>query len=189
MAKKATATKRKVETEVKLYELMLILDPNLRESEIKKKLKDTEDMVEKAGGKVVHQDFWGKRPMAYCLKGHREGVYVVYNLELPNSYIKELREHLRIEKELLRSMILSLPEGHVYTKYDLDKAKERAAPKRTENRRSSDRKNVSIKHSTPTVGAKAEEKKEEDKEKGKEVDEKALDEKLDKILEGDDLNL
>lgn len=189
MAKKATAVKRKVETEVKLYELMLILDPNLRESEIKKKLKDTEEMIEKAGGKVVHQDFWGKRPMAYRLKGHREGVYVVYNLELPNSYIKELREHFRIEKELLRSMILSLPDDHIYTKYDLDKAKEEAAPRKTESRRTLERKNVSIKHSTPAGGAKAEEKKEEEKEKGKEVDEKTLDKKLDKILEGDDLNL
>ena len=188
MAKVKDAPKRKIEVEVRPYELMLILDPNLRDSEVKKKLKELTDMFEKAGGKVTHEDFWDKRKFSYKLKGNSEGIYMVYNLELPNNFIKELRDFFRIEKEVLRSMIISLPADYTYTKYDLDAEPEKPAPRKERPRRR-DEKNESIKHSasTPAAAEKKVEVKVEDK--GKEVDEKELDKKLDEIIGGDDLKL
>lgn len=193
MANAKAAEKQEVETSAKLYELMLILNPELRESEVKKKLKEIVDMIEKAGGKITHEDFWGKKELAYKIKGNREGVYIVYNLELPNNFIKELRGHLRIEKEVLRSLILSLPAGHIYTKYDLD-AKAEPKEERREERRERPRfkKAVSVKHVPEEVAAppaKEEEAKKEDEDKGKEADEAELDKKLDEIIGGDDLSL
>lgn len=182
MAKKA-AVKREIESELRKYELMLMLSPELRESEVKKKLKEIEEMAKGAGGKIVSEDFWGKRKLAYRIKKHNEAVYMVYNMELPNVFIKELKAHLRIEKEVIRSMLISLSEDYVYTKYDLDAEPEREKPK--SSRRPALKKNVSIKHSS------ADKPKEEakDKDKGKAANEKELDQKLDQIIGGDDLNL
>jgi len=120
MAKKATATKREVETVINPYEIMLILNPELRESEIKKKLKEITGVIEKAGGKITHEDFWDKKDLAYKIKKHWEGIYMVYNLELPNTFLNELKNHLRIEKDILRSMLLALPSDYTYTKYELE---------------------------------------------------------------------
>jgi len=159
-----------------LYELMLILNPDLREPEIKKKLKEVTEMIEKAGGKITQEDFWGKKELAYRIKLQNEGVYMVYDMELPPSFLPELQQNLRIEKEILRSMVIKLPSGYTYTKYNMTPEEK---PKREKENL---KKNVSIKHNAPIIHSK---KKEE-----KEIKEpKNLDKKLDEILGGEDLKL
>lgn len=199
MAKK-TVTKREVEVSINPYELMLILNPELRESEIKKKLKEITGMIEKGGGKITNEDFWDKKNLAYRVKKHWEGIYMVYNIELPNNFLNELRNYLRIEKEVLRSMFLKLPADYTYTKYDLE-----AVAEEEKKEKRSFKKNVSIKHNAPIIApkpapakteeSKTEEKKEDTKEEKvvkkeiKDVDEAELDKKLDEIIGGEDLNL
>lgn len=173
MAKENVPTKG-AQSGVGLYELMIILNPELRESEVKKKLGDFEETIVKAGGKVVHQDFWGKRPLAYRIKKKDEGVYTVYNLEIPTAFLHEMKQALRIDKEVVRSMIIKLPAGHVYTKYDLTMA-ESAAKKDF-----FPKKNMSYKYSAPA--AKVATRPAE--EKGKEASKADLDKKLDEIIGG-----
>lgn len=213
MAKK-TVTKRKIEISINPYELMLILNPELRETEVKKKLKEITDMIEKAGGKITNEDFWGKKPLAYRLKKNWNGIYMVYNMELPNNFLVELKEHLRIEKEVLRSMISKLYEGYTYTNYDVEvveKRRERkprirkTAPKTAaeepakEEVKSEPKTDVEKAVDTIVDLKKKEEpaKKEStevkpEKEKSKaEIDKykSDLDKKLDAILDDEDLNL
>ncbi|MBU1018249.1 30S ribosomal protein S6 [Patescibacteria group bacterium] len=211
MVKVKTTTSEKVEAgNSSLYELMLILNPDLRESEVKKKLKELVEMIEKAGGRVTEEDFWGRRKLTYRLKKYNEGIYMVYNLELPNVFLKEFKEHLRIEKEVVRSMILKLPAGHTYTKYDLDKPIEESERKEKTKRYPSRNENISIKHNSTIIAPKkkaeevkeampteepkkkektAKDKKAEPKKEEKEIDESELDKKLDAIIGGEDFNL
>jgi len=189
MAKKTT-TPREVENSLNMYELMLILNPDLRDTEVKKKLKEIEDMLNKSGGKITHDDFWGKKELAYRIKKQTEGYYTVYNAELPSSFMPELKQYLRIEKELLRSMVIKLPAGYTYTKYDLTVEEK---PKREKE---FPKKNISIKHNAPIFHSKKkEEKKEEKSVAAPETKESAsekkleLDKKLDEILGGGDLKL
>jgi len=184
MAKKDTVTVRPVDTTPKAFELMLVLSPELRESEVKKKLKEVTDFIEKAGGKITNEDAWGKRTLTYRIKAHSEGNYTVLNLEMGGNHVAELREMLRIEKDLLRSLLISLPADYTYTKYDMDAKPEKPVRSRPGDSRS---KNVSIKHSAPTKTVAKKEEKVEDK--GKEADKAELDKKLDQMIEGDDLNL
>ena len=187
MAKKTT-TSRVVESTLNMYEIMLILNPELREPEVKKKLKEIEDTLTKSGGKITHEDFWGKKTLAYRIKKQNEGIYMVYNAELPSSFLPELKQNLRIEKELLRSMVLKLPAGYTYTKFELIIEEK---PKR-EREKESFKKNVSIKHNSPIIHAKKKEEKIEDApvSKGSDSEKKLeLDKKLDEILGGGDLKL
>jgi len=218
-ATKAAPVKEAADTTNSVYELMLILSPDLRESEIKKKLKELIDMIEKAGGRVTEEDFWGRRNMTYRIRKHNEGVYMVYNLELPNAFLKELKDHLRIEKDVLRSMIIKVPADYTYTKYDLDAPVEQKERKERPKKYSAKNENVSIKHNAPIIPPKKKEevkeepeaeknkeeapeekpaeeikkekenKKAEPKKKEKEIDESELDKKLDAIIGGEDLNL
>jgi len=216
MAKK-TATKRVVETTVKPYELMLIISPDLREPEVKKKLKEIEGMIEKAGGKVTNEDYWGKKNLSYRINKHYEGIYVVYNLELPNTYLGELKTFFRIEKDVLRAMIISLPSDYVYTKYDLEAKSDEKPRGENPKKTVSVKEKVSIAPAKEKTKEKAEEPKEEKIEKSaedepaeekiedkkeKKADDKLtpeeaenkereseLDKKLDEILGGEDLKL
>ena len=177
-----TKTTSSANVNVGPYEIMMILNPDLRESEVKKHLADFEEALEKSGGKIAERDFWGKRALAYRLKRKDEGIYMIYNAELPAKFIKELKEMLRIDKELLRSLVIKLPVGHKYTKFDLT-----LEPK--ESKRDFMYKkpmNVSVKHSGTVKSVKPKEAVED---KGQEANKVDLEKKLDEIIGGGDLKL
>ncbi len=202
MAKKV-AKKREVVSVPKKYELMLILSPDLRESEVKKKLKELEGMMEKAGGKILEEDLWGKKKLAYRIQKHNEGIYMVYNLELPNTFIKELKDHFRIEKEVMRSMLISIPEDYVYTRYDIEGMADKEAPKKTKKKILKPKKEEKVteepkeevkKEEVASEEPKKDEAKEAPAKEVKKEDPKddadsELDKKLDALLDGDDLKL
>jgi len=80
MAKKTTII-REIENVLRTYELMIIISADLREPEAKKVLKEVTDLIEKSGGKITNEDFWGKRDFAYRIGKHSEGYYIVYNAQ------------------------------------------------------------------------------------------------------------
>jgi len=190
MAKK-TAVKREIISVHKKYELMLILNPDLRESEISKKLKELVGIMEKAGGKILEEDIWGKKKFAYKIKKYHDGYYVVYNLELPSVFMKELRELLRIEKEVLRSMIISVPDDYVYIRYNLEGMAEdskKAKGTGAQKTKAEPKKEVEKVKSTEAEKPVSEDEDAPKKEPKKSEEPKSdLDKKLDAILDGDDL--
>jgi small subunit ribosomal protein S6 len=181
---KDVALENKAKSDLGLYELMLILNPELRESEVNKKLGEYEEMIVKSGGKVVSKDFWGKRALAYRIKKKDDGLYMVYNATMPASFMKEIKEALRIDKEMIRSLIVRLPEDHVYTKYDLTYVREE--PRKKEffvKKNTGNMANTSVKHSGPSTMPKQE------KSEGKAANAVDLDKKLDAMLGGNDIKL
>jgi len=87
------------------YELMLIMKPMLTEDIRANVLKKIEDNVTKSKGKIVNQDLWGKRHLAYLIDGNEEGYYVVYNFELDKSKIAQLDNHLKLQNDILRYLL------------------------------------------------------------------------------------
>lgn len=166
---KKIVKKREIASFMRAYEIMLILNPDLRESEVEKRLKDLVQTIEKSGGKITHEDFWGKRDLAYKINKYKQGIYMVYNVLMPSTFLAELKEHLRIEKDVVRSMILSLEKDYKYTKYNLEETVEK------EKKFTSKRANAK-----PLKVAKKIVKKEEKDD---------LDKKLEGIIKSEDLNL
>lgn len=195
MAKAKKAEPRVVEAENKMYELMFILQPELLETALKKKLKTFNDYLESNGVKVTLEDIWGKQNLAYRIKQFDEGIYVVYNFEGPTTFIKELDDHLRIDNEVIRHLIMNISSNYKYSKFDEEeeevveeKPKKKEAPKKVEKKE--EPKKEEPKKEEPKEEVKEEVKEEtkaEDKKESAEVDKTELDDKLDKILDGDDL--
>ncbi|MBU0705774.1 30S ribosomal protein S6 [Patescibacteria group bacterium] len=180
MAKKQDATRVVLPGQDKKYELMLILQPDLLESATEKKLRDFEQYLEENGGTVDMKDNWGKRKLAYKIGKFDTGTYVVYNITLPNDFNQELDEHMRIDKDIIRFLHVSVKDDYNYTKFEEEKVVEEpkkeapSAPRKpTTTHRASSREKTTT----------------EIKDKGKKADAESLDEKLDKLLEGDDLNI
>ncbi len=171
------------EKTTRAYEVMMILHPELLENKTKKKLEDFEGFIQKAGGKITHKDFWGKRPLAYRIKKFKEGLYMVYDLELPTALVKEVNDHLRIDSEIVRHLIVNLPEGYTYTRYDETKDEEEESrdmrPRKMAARKSSFESRPPAPKKEETMGAEP---------KG-EVDEAALEKKLGEIIEGENFKL
>lgn len=88
------------------YELMVIIKPLLPEDIKSKVLKKVEKLVKKASGKILKTDVWGKRHLAYEIKSHEEGYYVVMNLELDQEKVKEFETDLKLQNDVLRYLLL-----------------------------------------------------------------------------------
>lgn len=157
-----------VETQ-KPYELMLVFKPDILESALEKKLKEFEAFLDENGGTIEVKDVWGKRELAYNIKQYEQGNYVLYNLTLPSTFLKELDEYLRIHNDVMRFLVVSLKKDYTYEKPKEQFAEE---PKKEEG----DEKKPE-----------GEEKKESKKDEKKTS--KSLDDKLSKILNDDELKL
>lgn len=182
MAKRTTA----VEAKLKKYEIIFILQPELLESAVEKKLREFDKFLEENGSKIDMKDIWGKKKLAYRIAKKDEGIYVVYNAQLLTSFNRELDEHFRIDKDVIRHMVISLDEDYTYQKYA-----EEVLPKSTRSSHGEEKTEEKPKPTTPATMHKANtgDKKTEVKDKGKKADADSLDDKLDKILEGDDINV
>lgn len=87
------------------YELMVVLKPLLPEDIRTGIQKKIESLLEKAEGKVLSQDNWGKRHLAYPIKKHEEGYYIVYTLELGESHIVQFKQDLKSISDILRLLL------------------------------------------------------------------------------------
>lgn len=188
MAKAKKAEPRVVEAENKMYELMLVLKPDLLESAVTKKLKEFSKFLKDGECDVKLEDIWGKRKLAYRIKQFEEGIYVVYNLIAPTTFIAELDNHLRIDNEVIRHLLVSIDNDYKYSKFD-EEVEE--APKEEKKPVKKEEKKVIKEEPKPAEGGEqaepAEEKEKEEvkeeKEEKKAEKEEVVEEKEKEIIE------
>ena len=86
------------------YETVFIADPTYTDEEVDELIKGYEQVVTAAGGKSVKIEKWGKRRLAYSIRHHEEGIYVLMTLECPATLVKELDRRFRMNDRILRHM-------------------------------------------------------------------------------------
>ena len=100
-----------VETAVRAYEVMVILDPSLEERTVQPSLDKYLNVIRKDGGSVENVDVWGRRRLAYEIKKQAEGIYAVINLTAEPATVKEFDRQLGLNESVLRTKVLR-PEAH-----------------------------------------------------------------------------
>jgi small subunit ribosomal protein S6 len=90
---------------VRKYEALLILVPNLEEEARNQLLDRFKGIVEK-DGTITNIDEWGTRKLAYEINNYKEGYYVVMNFETTQDVVKELDRVSRISDSVMRHMII-----------------------------------------------------------------------------------
>lgn len=116
------------------YELAVLYHPDLEVD-----LTKAEDRVKKIftdnGGKVTATDNWGKRKLAYNIKGNEHAVYVFYTVELSPESVQKIEQTLNITDEVIRFLITK-PDLKAIAKAEAQKAEK--AKKAAERGESSD---------------------------------------------------
>jgi small subunit ribosomal protein S6 len=100
-----------VETAVRAYEVMVILDPSLDERTIEPSLDKYLNVVRNDGGTVESIDVWGRRRLAYEVKKNAEGIYALVNLTAEPATVKELDRQLTLNESILRTKVIR-PDAH-----------------------------------------------------------------------------
>lgn len=87
---------------------MLILKPLLPEDIKSNIIEEVEKLVKKYKGNIISTDVWGKRHLAYPIKKHDEGYYLVYKLEINQKEVKEFDRQLNLNNGILRFLRIKL---------------------------------------------------------------------------------
>jgi small subunit ribosomal protein S6 len=93
----------------KNYELLYIVHPDLEGSTDKVTEKVT-GFINRPGGKVTSQEDWGKRKLAYPISKNDFGVYVLVNFTIDSEKLSDVERDMRLSEEVLRSMIVVVPD-------------------------------------------------------------------------------
>lgn len=109
----------------RVYELVFIADPGLGEPEVDALTAQVQGFVEKEGGRVSKLEKWGKKRLAYNVKRHREGSYVLLVIEGGAALIKEVERRIRVTDGIIRFLSVRVDE-------DLRKAEGRKARRTAE---------------------------------------------------------
>ena len=90
------------------YEGMFLLDPVAHTADSEAVEKTVTSLIEKHGGKIRQADPWEERRLAYEIKGHRRGIYLLVYFEMPGENVDAMRRETRITETILRQLVIRL---------------------------------------------------------------------------------
>jgi small subunit ribosomal protein S6 len=90
------------------YELMVIFTPVLSEEEYKAAQKKYASFLTENGGKIVHENAWGLKSLAYPIQKKTTGLYWVLEYEASSDFNEKLKIQLLRDESVLRHMYTAL---------------------------------------------------------------------------------
>jgi small subunit ribosomal protein S6 len=84
------------------YETVFLISPNLEEEETSKIITQISGIISKEKGKLIQEDRWGKKRLAYPIKKFEEAFYVFFHYEGDSNIPLELERRFKQTEAILR---------------------------------------------------------------------------------------
>jgi len=92
------------------YEVMVIFDVGLEETDIRQQVDRVLELIRGRGDTPGQVDYWGRRTFAYEVKHRTEGYYVVIEATAEPATMAEVDRLLTLEDSVLRHKVIRQPE-------------------------------------------------------------------------------
>ncbi len=92
---------------MRTYEALYIIQPELGEDDTQTLATGVEKLITDDGGAIVRSEIWGKRRLAYEVKGFADGVYVLVRFESNPTLIDQLKGSFRLNESIIRFLVVS----------------------------------------------------------------------------------
>lgn len=96
------------------YELMYVIVGDATDEQENGLVEEIREFVAKHGGNIVKEDKIGKRRLAYPIKKHKRGSYVLVQFEGDPSKVNEIDNKLTVTQGILRHLILQVDAFHPF---------------------------------------------------------------------------
>lgn len=175
--------------DVRVYEIAVMLQPDLDQKAETNLLAEVESHFSDAKAQTLFKDPWTKRGLAYKIGGFSEAKFVIYYLEMDPSVIRELDKQLRLTKGVLRHLVVIPPKGYEAVSYEStfqDWLKNRVTLADQKQNKRDERLKQTVTDQAKRVSKRMEQKP---KETVKLLEIGQLTEQLDRLISDDDLKL
>ena len=89
------------------YELLYVISPRLSAEDVDAMVERVGALIESVGGSVSMVEPWGRRRLAYPVRHHFEGSYVLTYLTMPGERAAEFERALNINEDILRHLLIA----------------------------------------------------------------------------------
>ncbi len=96
---------------MRTYEVLFILSPQVPEEEAASLITDLKRVAEGTGARLMHEEAWGRRRLAYTIQKFTEGNYHLFTFDSDSS-LSELDRRMRNSEQILRHMIVRTDLDH-----------------------------------------------------------------------------
>jgi small subunit ribosomal protein S6 len=93
-----------------LYESTFIARQDLSRQDVARLSDAYAAIIESGGGKVVKNEYWGLRGLAYRIQKNRKGHYTLLGIDAPHEAVKEMQRNMRINEEIIRTLTVRVEE-------------------------------------------------------------------------------
>lgn len=93
-----------------LYEITFIARQDLSRQDVGKLAESLAAIAEQGGGKLVKNEYWGLRSLAYKIEKNRKGHYTMLGLDASAEAVKEIERQLRINENVIRALTVCVDE-------------------------------------------------------------------------------
>jgi len=175
--------------EVRIYEVAIMYPANLDQKSENTLIKEIEEHFTEAEAKEIFKDPWSRRGLAYPIQGHSEAKFVIYYLEMDPNKIRTLDHELRLQKGMLRHLIVIPPKGYEARSFEDAYQQWMASRESVEDVRQK-KQDEKVKQTVVAQAKRATKRMEaQKKEEPKSVEMGELTEKLDELISDDDLKI
>lgn len=97
---------------MRTYEVLFILTPQVAEDEATTLVNDFKSIAEKSGARLINEEAWGKRRLAYPIAKLNEGIYHLFVFESEGDVLNELDRRMKNSDRVVRHMIVRTDLDH-----------------------------------------------------------------------------
>ena len=87
------------------YELIFVVRPELTDGEVGTIRSDVRNQIAGLNGTVEKEDPWGRRQLAFEIKDCTEGIYTMFDVNLPPESSGKLNDQLKIDERIIRYLM------------------------------------------------------------------------------------
>jgi small subunit ribosomal protein S6 len=95
------------------YETVFIVTPVLSDEQMMETVQKFKKILTDNGAKVVHEDNWGLRKLAYPIQKKNTGFYYLIEYKAEGTLINKLETEFRRDERVMRFLTVAMDKHHV----------------------------------------------------------------------------
>jgi small subunit ribosomal protein S6 len=93
-----------------LYEHVLIYKQDLSSTQLESEINTHKELIKELGGKVVYEESWGLRNLAYMIKDNKKAFYQFMNVNMPGNGNDKITAKLNLNQNVIRYISIKVKE-------------------------------------------------------------------------------
>ena len=111
------------------YETVFIMTPVLSTNQVAETVEKYRAIIADKGGKILYEDAWGLRKLAYPIQKKSTGFYHLIEWEAEGSADRPFETEFRRDERILRFLTTAMDKHHIaYAESRRDKSNRKAEP-------------------------------------------------------------